>query len=119
MCTPREGRKQAGDGADDIHHESYAAGHHKMKINASVPPHNTEQTHELNKTCGTESMTLIFTKNITEKSKMLTHNEHFRAMITARLRNRSVAHGGFIAAADNDRGYATHRYATQCIARKY
>jgi len=25
---------------------------------------------------------------------MLKHNEHFRAMITARLRNRSVTHGG-------------------------
>ncbi|KAE9533036.1 hypothetical protein AGLY_009464 [Aphis glycines] len=65
-----------------------------MKISASVPPHKTGQTHELNETCGTESMTLTFTENITEKFKTLKQNEHFRAMITARLRNRSVAHGG-------------------------
>ncbi|CAH1716323.1 unnamed protein product [Aphis gossypii] len=66
--TTRSKRKEK-DGADDIHHESYAAGHHKMKISVSVPPHKTGQTRELKKTCGTESMTLTFTDNITENSK--------------------------------------------------
>ncbi|XP_050066274.1 zinc finger MYM-type protein 1-like [Aphis gossypii] len=50
-------KTRESDGSDDILHEGYAAGHHKMKISASVPPHKTEKTHELNKTCGTESMT--------------------------------------------------------------
>ncbi len=64
--TARETAKNKKHGADDIHHEGYAAGHNKMKISVSVSPHKTGQTRELKKTCDTESMTLTFTDNITE-----------------------------------------------------
>jgi hypothetical protein len=46
------------------------------------------------KLCGTENMTLHKTKNITDNFSKTWNNEHLRAMITARLRTRPVAHGG-------------------------
>jgi hypothetical protein len=43
MCTPRRNIDEKKTTTTTFNTKAMAAGHHKMKINVSIPPHKTEK----------------------------------------------------------------------------